>query len=160
MSIDDDWRRLKHIRFISWGDSKGIFWNKWHINLRRRGRVFCNKRIWIRNGCWTYSHGIDWFWPWKVGGYFNQVSIRKSNKQLLVHKKNQHVTQVQCLNGLKTVLDDMPRQCALLHYAQDSASESSELSIRKSNMVTASAGVVCEFPKHQEEQQPTNEEQD
>lgn len=54
----------------------------------------------------------------------------------------------------------MPRQCALLHYAQDSASESSELSIRKSNMVTASAGVVCEFPKHQEEQQPTNEEQD
>lgn len=95
-----------------------------------------------------------------MGGYFNQVSIRKSNKQLLVHKKIQHVSQVQCLNGLKTVLDDMPRQCALLHYAQDSASESSELSIRKSNMVTASAGVVCEFPKHQEEQQPTNEEQD
>ena len=73
--IGHDW----NIRFISWGDSKGIFWNKWHINLRRKGRVFCNKWIWIWNRCWTYSRGIDWGWTWRVGISIKWVSGRATS---------------------------------------------------------------------------------
>lgn len=57
---------------------------------------------------------------------FQSSEYQEEQQAIASAQKIQYVSQVQCQNGLKTVLDDMPRQCALLHYAQDSASESSE----------------------------------
>ena len=86
MSIDDDWTRLKHSVYLMRRFKRNFLKQMAHKFEEKRNSILQQMDMnleWVLNIFSWNRLGLN-----LKSGYFNQVSIRKSNKQLLAHKKS------------------------------------------------------------------------